>query len=130
MADDYGFDVSTFPDLNVTGVAIKSKRAVAERVLRRWVTPSGSLDYDPDAGYDLRDLLNDDLTTADLRRHASLAGMEAEKDEAVQTMTVTMTFEPDSLTLKVRARGVLVDGQDMTFTASITQISADFLSLA
>lgn len=129
MADDYGFDVSTFPDLNVTGVAIESKRAVAERVLRRWMTPSGSLSYDPDAGYDLRDLLNDDLTASDLRRHASLAGMEAEKDEAVQTMTVTMAFESDSRTLKVRARGVLVDDQDIDFTASISQISAEFLSV-
>ncbi len=127
MAIDLGADVSTFPDLNVTGQQTLDARSVAECTLRRWLTAAGSLAYDRDAGYDLRDLLNDDLTAADLRRHEALAAIEAEKDERVRSMTVKMTLE-DGFRLVVRARGQLINDREFSFTAAITQISAEFLA--
>jgi hypothetical protein len=126
--EEFGADVSTFPDLNVTGQKIDETKSVAECVLRRWVTPAGSLSYDRDAGYDLRDLLNDDLTASDLRRHSSRAAIEAEKDERVRSMTVSMTLDPSTFRLVVRARGVLINDREFSFTAAITQISAEFLT--
>jgi hypothetical protein len=128
MAEEYGSDVSTFPDLNVTGKTIRDTKSVAECVLRRWMTPNGSLSYDPEAGYDLRDILNDDLDASDLRRHESMAAIEAEKDERVRSCRVSFSLDASTFTLTVRAALLLVDGRDFTFTAAISQISAEFLS--
>jgi predicted HTH transcriptional regulator len=128
--DQYGSDVSTFPDLDVTGRGISDKRSVAEAVLRRWTTEEAQLEYDRDAGFDLRDLLNEDLSASDLRRYAARAGIEAEKDERIQRMTVTMELDASKFTLTVRAVGVLLDDRDFSLTASITQISADLLEVS
>jgi hypothetical protein len=128
--EEFGADVSTFPDLDVTGRGIKDTRSVAECVLRRWSIPHGSLSYDPDAGYDLRDLLNEDLDDSDLRKHEVGAALEAEKDERVRSMSVSMALDPRTFRLTVKARGVLVDGRDFSLTASISQISVELLAVA
>lgn len=124
---DFGADVSTFPDLNVRGTQVKDTKSVAECSLRRLTTPNASLSYDRDAGYDLRDLLNEDLDEADLRRHETLAAIELEKDERVRTATVSLSLDPSTFTLKVRVTGVLIDDRAFDFTAAVTAISAEFL---
>jgi hypothetical protein len=126
--EEYGADVSTFPGLNITGTQIDGVRAVIECSLRRLITPTGSLSYDTDFGYDLRDLLHEDLSDFDLARHGTHAGIELEKDERIVAATVTLSWDPiRAFTLLIRVTGVLVDDRELTFTASISEISAEIL---
>jgi hypothetical protein len=129
MADIYGADVSTFPDLDVRGIQINGPRAVAECLLRRLMTKNASIGYDTDAGYDLRDLLNEDLSDRELRRHALRASAECEKDERILSATVTLSLDRSTHRLTVRITGELVDLKTFDLTASITSISSELLSL-
>lgn len=122
---DYGLDVSTFPGLDVTGRNISGSRVVAEACLRRLITPRGALRYDPDYGYDLRDLLNDDVTAADLRRHALSAALELEKDERIDAVSVTLTLS--GFTLTVAISGTLSTAAAFDLILAIDQVSAAVL---
>src|SRR5690349_19557551 len=120
MALDFGTDVSTFPDLDVRGTEIRDVRSVVECCLRRLMTPNGSLEYDRDFGYDLRDLLHDDLVEADLRRHESRVALELEKDERVLSAEASIAFDTvRPFVLLVRVTAVLVDDREFTFTGAI-----------
>lgn len=126
---DFGLDVSTFPDLDVQGRQISDVRTVVECSLRRLITPNGSLTYDPDFGYDLRDLLNDDLSDRDLRRHSSLVAIELEKDERVLSASASLSWDPvRPFVLKVRITATLIDDREFTFTAAISSVGAELLA--
>lgn len=126
---EFGADISTFPDLDVKGTQISDTRSVVECSLRRLITPTGSIPYDTDFGYDLRDLLNDDLTDSDLLRHASRVELEIEKDERVRSASATIAWDPvRPFTLVVRVTATLIDDRTFNFTAAISQIDASILS--
>lgn len=129
MAIDYGADVSTFPDLNVTGQQVSDTRSVVECCLRRLITPNGSLSYDRDFGYDLRDLLNDDLTDAELRRYEARIAIELEKDERVRSADASLAWDVSRpFVLKVRVTAVLIDDRAFDFTAAISSIGAELMT--
>jgi phage baseplate assembly protein W len=129
MAIDFGADVSTFPDLDVRGTEISDVRSVVEASLRRLITPNGSLEYDRDFGYDLRDLLHDDLTETDLRRHEMRVALELEKDERVLSAEASIAFDEERpFVLLVRVTAVLVDDREFSFTGAISTISAELLA--
>lgn len=129
MAIDFGRDVGTFPDLDVRGTEISDVRSVVEASLRRLITPNGSLEYDRDFGYDLRDLLHDDLTETDLRRHEMRVALELEKDERVLSAEASIAFDEERpFVLLVRVTAVLVDDREFSFTGAISTISAELLA--
>lgn len=126
---DFGLDVSTFPDLDVQGRQISDVRSVVECTLRRLITPNGSLRYDTDFGYDLRDLLNDDLTDLELRRHAARVAIEVEKDERVRSATASLAWDPvRPFVLKIRITATLIDDRTFNLTAAISDIGAELLA--
>lgn len=127
---DFGEDVSTFPDLDVTGNSITGLRTIAEACLRRLSTPEGSLEYDPDYGYDLRDLLNEDLDARDLRRHAARAEIELEKDERIARADVVLSLEPTTHKLTIRITGTLVNAIAFQFVLGIDAVTSDVLKAA
>lgn len=127
---DFGDDVSTFPDLDVTGNTITGVRVIAEACLRRLMTPEGSLSYDPDYGYDLSELLNEDLEDRELRRHAARAELELEKDERILNARVELTLDASTHTLKIRITGELADREDFELVMKIDEVSADVLKAA
>lgn len=126
---DYGTDVSTFPGFDATGRTITGPRVVAEACLRRLTTRRGSLSYDPDGGYDLTDLLNEDLSASDLRRHELAAELELEKDDRITSADVTLTLDAATFTLSVRITGTLSNGAAFAFTLAISQVSAAVLKV-
>ena len=67
-------------------------QCVAEAILRRWSTSPGQLIDDPNYGYNLTDLVSDDLSPADISYAQQRAGAEAQKDERVLRCTVAMTL--------------------------------------
>lgn len=67
-------------------------QCVAEAILRRWTTSPGELVDDPDCGFNLSDLISDDLSPMDIARASQRAAVEAQKDERVSSAVCTLTF--------------------------------------
>lgn len=125
MAEGFGVDVDTFPDIDDSGRAISGPRVVMVMALRRLTTPRGSLDYDRDFGFDLRDYLNEDLSAADLATLQQEIASELTKDERVDDCSASVTLL-DGL-LRIRISLTTTTG-DMNFTLAITDVSAEILS--
>lgn len=121
---DYGRDVSTFPDLDVTGREIEGVRAVAECTLRRFMSEEGATSYDRTFGRDIRDLLNEDMTERDARREEQRLATQAELDERILRASVSLTLEPSAHKLKIRVTGELADGTEFRFVLAVTDVSA------
>lgn len=81
-----GQDVST-PAYWASGFQV-----VGEAVARRWTTSPGQVIDDPDYGYNLNDLISDDLTPTDISYAQQKATVEALKDERVLTASVTINL--------------------------------------
>lgn len=123
---DYGSDISTFP-FDGTGRRITGARVVAEACLRRLMTQSGTLSYDPEYGVDLRWLLNEDLDASDLRLAESMAKFELEKDDRIRRANVSLALADNKLT--VRIAGELADRESFAFTLGIDSVSASVLEV-
>lgn len=126
MATDYGTDVSALPDLDPT-FALRSGRAVVgEAVARRLSTPRGSLPYDDDYGFDLRELLGASLSPADVSRVQSAIVAEAEKDERVRGARAQLTFAPTSGTFTCSLLLDLADGP-FSLVLAVSAVSVEVL---
>jgi phage baseplate assembly protein W len=66
---------------------------VLEAILRRWTTPRGGLIDDPNYGWNVFDLVSDDLGPRDLRIAQQQLAAEATKDERVRRAAVTVTID-------------------------------------
>lgn len=95
----YGRDLWCVTDLTATmdTIAPDSRLAIAQAVVRRWITPRGALLDDPDYGYDVRGKLNRGLTQVELRSLGSLMRLEARKDDRVSDAAVTVSFDGETL---------------------------------
>ncbi len=109
-----GTDVSTFPDLDRGFSLITGRRAVAEAVARRWITPRGSLPWAPGVGEDVRQYLSARVDGPRLRALEAALQAQAEGEERVASAAVTVAWSGTAGALALRVRGVLVlvDGGD------------------
>lgn len=114
-----GQDLS-FPSSMSSGFLV-----VAEAILRRWSTPAGSLIDDPTYGYDLTDLLNDDLSPAAMAYAQQRAGAEAQKDERVLRCVPTITLTTAGL-LTVVAE-VSTSAGPFKLVASVSAVTTQLL---
>lgn len=62
---------------------VSGRVALAQALVRRWITERGELLDDPSYGTDLTDFLNSDLDRRELGQFVSIATAEALKDERV-----------------------------------------------
>lgn len=126
---DYGTDLATHytdpPDLSWR--VITGARALAESIVRRWLTPRGTLPTNADCGVDLRAALNGAITQTALYRIAEALQAEAEADDRVSTCAVTLSFDSTTSTLTVSAAvdpATPDSGEfEMVFSISPTTIS-------
>jgi hypothetical protein len=79
-------------DLSSPSYMANGNLCVAESILRRWTTSPGELVDDPNYGYNLNNLISDDLSSSDLMRAGQRAGAEAQKDERVLRCIATVTL--------------------------------------
>jgi phage baseplate assembly protein W len=79
-------------DLSMPSYMASGNQCVAEAVIRRWSTSQGQLIDDPNYGYNLSDLIGDDLSPADIAYAQQQAAAEAQKDERVLACAVTITI--------------------------------------
>lgn len=107
---DYGQDVSTFPDLDPGFAAPTGPRVVAESIARRLTTPRGALFWAPDDGFDVRELLNESVTSAKLSQWTRALEQECEKDERVLSASITLTYDSTGMALQIAASLDTADG--------------------
>lgn len=81
---DYGRDLWCLNDLDPAGAEVSGLQCLAQALYRRLITVRGTLIGDRNYGYDLTQLLNDDLSAADLPRIAASVDAEFLKDERVK----------------------------------------------
>lgn len=97
-----GTDVNAVSDLDAAFGLVSGRLALAQALARRFSTPRGELARigdDPDYGYDLRELLNDDVGPRAPFEIASNAEREALKDERVKSARASAAIASGRLTL-------------------------------
>ena len=109
-----GADLST-PSYMASGTLV-----VAEAVLRRWTCSQGQLIDDPNYGYNLNDLISDDLSPDDLVYAQQQAADQAQGDERVMSATVNLDLSVDGV---CRVDAVIVTAQGpFKLVASVSAI--------
>ena len=79
-------------DLSTPSYMAQGWQCVGEAVARRWSTPRGQNPQDPNYGTDASDMLNDDLSPAEVSYWQQQLAAEAIKDERVRRASVTVTL--------------------------------------
>lgn len=124
---DLGTDVSTFPDLDTTFSLMSGRRALAEAIARRLITPKGALWKHPSYGCDVRRHLNAVMTSQRLQVIKQECEQQAEEDERVLACECFVTFDDDSKAILIRVGLADKDGP-FTFTAGISQLGLTLLA--
>src|SRR5271165_4957596 len=112
-------------DLSSPSYMATGNLCVAEAILRRWTTGPGELVDDPNYGYNLNDLISDDLSPSDLMRAGQRAGAEAQKDERVLKCVATVTLTVAGV-LTVGATVVTAKGP-FQFVVNVSAVSVNLL---
>lgn len=92
------------PDLDPYFRVVTGRTAVGQALLRRLVTPRGSLLGEPSYGLDVRGWTNETIDARALRRLESAATTELRRDERVDDVSLAATFAGDVLRLDGRVR--------------------------
>lgn len=79
-------------DLSMPSYMASGNLVVAEAVLRRWTTSRGQLLDDPNYGFNLTDMIGDDLSPSDVTYAQQQLAQEAAKDERVYSCSVVLTL--------------------------------------
>lgn len=91
MATDYGKGIAGPTDLPAQFYFAEGTKNLGNHLARRLITPRGSMSWAPTDGFDVRSLINAELTPqARARAEASIAA-EAERDERVERCQSTIT---------------------------------------
>lgn len=98
-------------DLSMPSYMATGNQCVAEAILRRWSTTRGQLIDDPNYGFNVMDLVSDDLGPGDIAQAKQQLAQEAGKDERVKSATVDL---------------VLTAGGDLNITGFITTAAGPF----
>ena len=91
-AIDFGQCWGCISDLSMPSYMASGFQVVAEAVARRWSTSQGQLIDDPNYGFNVTDLLSDDLSAADVAYAQQQIAAEAQKDERVLSCAATLTL--------------------------------------
>jgi len=99
----YGRDLSCVTDITETLEEVDpfSVQGLGEALLRRLITPRGSLPDDADYGIDIRGYCNRALTRQDLLALEGEIRAELAKDDRVAQVQPTVTWASPSLNVKV-----------------------------
>jgi hypothetical protein len=88
---DFGSDIGCYPDLDPNLTLITGPRVLLEATYRRLTTARGTYDWDPEYGFDVQALLNEDFDATTLPLWQREIQAEVEKDERVLVADVTIS---------------------------------------
>lgn len=121
---DFGFDVLTLPDLDLSFTPRRDAVILADAFLRRLYTRRGQLWSDQRYGFYILDYLNDQVTPALLAE--LIAGIEgqAELEERIASIRVRAQYRPADETLKLAIALQSAVGP-FTLVLSVTAVTTD-----
>lgn len=121
-----GTDISCTDDIDPTFRLVSGQRCLAEALYRRLITPRGTLLGDPEYGFDLRGLLNDD----ELSPFQVGAGVEAElrKDPRVREVLVEVVADAVAKSLHLTIT-VTDESGPFLLVLEVTDMSIELLEL-
>jgi hypothetical protein len=129
LTPDFGLDVSCLPDLDPSFTLISGFRVVAEAIARRFITPKGTLLRDPNYGFDVRSILNEKFTPANLFLWRRLMIAQAELDERVLSTDITLTLGTDNRSLRIHAAIVTAQGP-FTMVLDVGHVRVELLQVS
>lgn len=94
---NFGFDLSCTTDLDPLMVEVSGLALLGQAVYRRFITPRGSVIDDPNYGFDLQTLLNDDLDPQDVGQITASIQNECVKDERILSATASVVIVPPGI---------------------------------
>lgn len=120
---DFGIDLAGVDDLSPGLPIVSGRLGLLQAIARRLITPRGSLFYDHDYGYDVRQFLSGDVrSTAEI---ASNVAAEAEKDERVEQASAKVTLVDRRLVVNL----AILDGAGpFSFVLNISQVTVELLT--
>ena len=92
-------DVSTFPDLDLSGRWIDEDASIIECFRRGITQPAGALEYSPEDGFYLRTLLSRGIDQRLTYAYEDALETQAKRDERVAAATATVTYDVSTETL-------------------------------
>jgi len=107
---DLGTDVDVMDDFSPVWGLVAGRDNLGRAYYRRLNTPAGGLFYDATYGYDVKDLLNADLTTADISQAKAAIKAQLMLDERTQSVDVVLTFNKTLKTLTIAIKAETNDG--------------------
>ena len=130
MATSYGSDISTVTsggviDLDPYFRVVTGAEAVAHAIARRLTCPRGGLIDDEEYGFDLRELVNQPLTSSFSRDAAQEIEAQCLLDERVEAADVELS-EEDGL-LEVSVALTLYDGVTFTLVLAVSAVTVEIL---
>ena len=117
---DYGNDIDCGSDLDPSMREVSGWWMLAQAMLRRLITPRGSLIYDQDYGYDLRSFIGSAETPT-----AGAIENELLKDGRLRSVEVSVAVAGDAVEVRVNATAYEVG--EFALTLSIGEVTADVL---
>jgi phage baseplate assembly protein W len=123
---NYGTTISCTSDLDVSGLLISGLRTLAEALVRRLGCPPGRLLDDPDYGFDITSLVNEDLNPPELNDISGGIDQEFLKDERVQLSVTSAAFVAGALTTTSQ---VTTANGPFSLVLSVTSVTVAILSL-
>lgn len=126
---NFGTCWSAVADLTMPAVMSSGFQVVAEAIIRRWSTSRGELIDDPEYGFNLTDLINDDLSTADVAYAQQQAAAEAQKDQRVLGATVTISLNTVPGVLTITGQMTTAQGP-FTLVAAVSAVTVQLLQVS
>lgn len=122
---NYGIDISCVYDVDPTCREVSGNLVLGQACARRLITPRGTLIDDPNYGYDLRQLINDDLSQRDIANLSTNITQELLKDERVLAADVKITVTSAGNAIVI----VQITGADGPFqlVLSVNDVTVDLL---
>ncbi len=131
QAPPFGRDTSATDQVRY-GVIVSGPRLVAESIFRLLRTPKGQLLSDPFWGESLADRLGSDFSQADADTLPSQLEAAIEKDDRIDSVTVTSTLSKvgaTALLLKLTIAATLSDGSSFSMVVAYQDLTVTLLEL-
>jgi hypothetical protein len=127
----FGSDFSAIDDIDQTWSVLRGdrgeRRALAQAIARRFVTPRGGLFYDESYGLDLREFVSDG--GADPSLVEPMIEAEARRDERVVDCMARISVVGATINeWRVRINPRAIDGQSYPFTLLVTGLTVAMLN--
>lgn len=90
MATDYGKSIAGPTDLPAQWYFAEGTKNLGNHLARRLITPRGSMSWAPTDGFDVRSLINSELTASNRARAEAAISAEVERDERVERCQSTI----------------------------------------